>query len=105
MSQNGMFWGASRGSIVPSAIAFDVIIADGTIVKTGSDFLRPFGPDLTGLFGADAGAFGIKAHVTLPLVHDGEAFAYGSFAFDAPAHYCAAMKFLIFSTASKDRSG
>jgi FAD/FMN-containing dehydrogenase len=91
MSQNGMFWGASRGSIVPSAIAFDVIIADGTIVKTGSDFLRPFGPDLTGLFGADAGAFGIKAHVTLPLVHDGEAFAYGSFAFDAPAHYCAAM--------------
>jgi FAD/FMN-containing dehydrogenase len=60
-------------------------------VKTGNDFLRPFGPDLTGLFGGDAGAFGIKATITLPLVHDGVAFAYGSFAFDEPADYCAAM--------------
>lgn len=91
MSQNGLFWGGRDGTIAPNIICAEVVLADGSIVKTGSDFIRPFGPDLTGLFGADAGAFGVKATVTLPLVHDGEAFAYGSFAFDEPAQYCAAM--------------
>jgi FAD/FMN-containing dehydrogenase len=91
MSQNGLFWGARNGTMAQSALSYDVVLADGCVVRTGSGFLRPFGPDLTGLFGADAGAFGIKAHITLPLVHEAEAFAYGSFAFDAPPHYCAAM--------------
>jgi FAD/FMN-containing dehydrogenase len=91
MAQNGLFWGARDGTIAPSIISAEVVLADGTILKTGNDFLRPFGPDLTGLFGADAGAFGVKAHITLPLRHDGPAFAYGSYAFDAPEHYCAAM--------------
>jgi FAD/FMN-containing dehydrogenase len=91
MSQNGLFWGARNGTMAHSALSYDVVLANGTVVKTSSGFLRPFGPDLTGLFGADAGAFGIKAHVTLPLMHEAEAFAYGSFAFDAPPQYCAAM--------------
>ena len=91
MSQNGLFWGGRDGTIAPSIICADIVLADGTIMRTGSDFIRPFGPDLTGIFGADAGAFGVKATITLPLVHDGVAFAYGSFAFDAPAQYCAAI--------------
>ncbi len=91
VAQNGMFWGAREGTIATSVLAMEVVLADGTILKTGPDFLRPFGPDLTGLFGGDAGAFGVKAHITLPLRRDGPAFAYGSYAFDAPAHYCAAM--------------
>ncbi len=91
MSQNGLFWGARNGTMAHSALAYDVVLADGSVVKTGSGFVRPFGPYLTGLFGADAGAFGIKAHVTLPLMREAEAFAYGSFAFDAPPQYCAAM--------------
>ncbi|MBL0924014.1 MAG: FAD-binding oxidoreductase [Sphingomonadaceae bacterium] len=91
MSQNGLFWGGRDGTIAPNIICAEVVLADGSIVKTGSNFLRPFGPDLTGLFGADAGAFGVKATITLPLLHDGEAFAYGSFAFDEPANYCAAL--------------
>ncbi len=91
MSQNGLFWGGRNGTIAPNIICAEVVLADGSIVKTGSDFIRPFGPDLTGLFGADAGAFGVKATITLPLAHDGEAFAYGSFAFDEPVQYCAAM--------------
>ena len=62
MSQNGLFWGAAHGTIATSAIRFEVVLADGRVVRTGSDFLRPFGPDLTGLFAADSGAFGIKAH-------------------------------------------
>ncbi len=91
MSQNGLFWGARDGTIAPNVLSSRVVLADGTAMDTGSGFFRPFGPDLTGLFGADAGAFGIKAHITLPLVRDGEAFAYGSFAFETPADYCAAM--------------
>lgn len=91
MSQNGLFWGARDGTIAPSVLSADIVLADGSVVRTGNGFLRPFGPDLTGLFGADAGAFGIKAHLTLPLVRDGDAFAYGSFAFDSAARYCAAM--------------
>ncbi len=91
MSQNGLFWGASRGTMAGSALSFDVVLADGTIVTTGNGFLRPYGPDLTGLFAADAGAFGVKAHVTLPMLREAESLAYGSYAFDAPPDYCAAM--------------
>lgn len=91
MSQNGIFWGGGQGTIAETAISFDVVLADGTILKTGADFLRPFGPDLTGLFTADAGAFGIKAHITLPLVREAEVFGYGSYAFDAPEQIFAAM--------------
>lgn len=91
MSQNGLFWGAGRGSIAPTALSFDVVLADGSVVRTGSDVLRPFGPDVTGLFAADCGAFGIKARVTLPLQREAAHFAYGSFAFDAPAGFTAAM--------------
>jgi FAD/FMN-containing dehydrogenase len=91
MSQNGLFWGAARGTIAGSAISFDVVLADGSVMRTGNGFLRPYGPDLTGLFAADAGALGIKAHITLPLIREAEAFAYGSFAFDAPPQYCTAM--------------
>jgi FAD/FMN-containing dehydrogenase len=82
MSQNGIFWGARGGPVVESAISMDVVLADGTIISTGSDFFRPFGPDLTGLFAADCGAFGVKARVTLKLVREATAFAYGSFSFD-----------------------
>ena len=91
MSQNGLFWGARNGSIAATALSFDIVLADGSVVRTGSDVLRPFGPDVTGLFAADCGAFGIKAHVTLPLVREAAAFAYGSFAFDAPGQFTAAM--------------
>jgi FAD/FMN-containing dehydrogenase len=90
MSQNGLFWGARNGSIAPTALGMDVVLADGSIVTTGNDTLRPFGPDVTGLFAADCGAFGIKARITLPLVREADAFAYGSFAFDAPAAFVAA---------------
>jgi FAD/FMN-containing dehydrogenase len=90
MSQNGLFWGSRNGTIAQIALSFDVVLADGTLIKTGSDVLRPFGPDLTGLFAADCGAFGIKARVTLPLVPEADALAYGSFAFEEPAQFAAA---------------
>ena len=91
MSQNGVFWGAGDGSVVDSALRFDVVLADGTLVSTGSDFFRPYGPDLTGLFAADCGALGIKARAVLRLVREGKGLAYGSFAFDDAAGIFAAM--------------
>ncbi len=91
MSQNGIFWGARGGSAVDSAISFDVVLADGSIISTGSDFFRPYGPDLTGLFAADCGAFGVKARVTLKLVREASAFAYGSFSFERHDQLLAAM--------------
>lgn len=91
MSQNGVFWGARDGVVVDGAISFEVVLADGRILKTGPDFFRPFGPDLTGLFAADTGAFGIKATVTLQLVREATAFAYGSYAFEAAEGFFAAM--------------
>ncbi|WOK37945.1 FAD-binding oxidoreductase [Sphingomonas sp. C3-2] len=91
MSQNGIFWGASAGTVVDSAISFEVVLADGRIMSTGSQFFRPFGPDITGLFAADCGALGVKATITLKLVREGKAFAYGSFSFPDAAAYFGAM--------------
>ena len=90
MSQNGVFWGAGAGTVVDSALSFDVVLADGRIVSTGSPFFRPYGPDVTGLFAADCGAFGVKARVTLRLVKEGRC-AYGSYAFDTADQILAAM--------------
>ena len=91
MSQNGVFWGGGAGTIAETAISFDVVQADGTVLRTGSSFMRPFGPDLTGLFAADTGAFGIKAHITLSLEREAEAFGYASYAFDMPGQVFGAM--------------
>ena len=91
MSQNGVFWGAGGGTVVDSALSFDVVLADGSVVATGSSFFRPYGPDLTGLFAADCGAFGIKARATLRLVREGAAFGYGSFSFDTADQIFAGM--------------
>lgn len=91
MSQNGVFWGASGGTVVDAALSFEVVLADGTTVSTGSNFFRPFGPDITGLFAADCGALGVKATITLKLVREGTAFAFGSFAFPDPTAFFGAM--------------
>ena len=91
MSQNGVFWGAGDGTVADAALAFDVVLADGSVVSTGSSFFRPYGPDLTGLFAADCGAFGVKARAVLRLVREGAGLAYGSFAFDRARAIFAAM--------------
>ncbi|MEE4538077.1 MAG: FAD-binding oxidoreductase [Erythrobacter sp.] len=83
MSQNGIFWGTGRhGTASQSCTALEVVLADGTLMHTGKKHARPYGPDLTGLFLGDTGALGIKASVTLRLVHEADFHGYASFAFD-----------------------
>ena len=83
MSLNGIFWGTGRyGTAAESCNALEVVLADGTLLKLGKKFMRPYGPDLTGLFLADTGALGIKAEITLRLVPEAAAHAYASFTFE-----------------------
>lgn len=76
LSQNSIFWGSGRyGTAADNVIGMEVVIADGSVLVTGSasqrnstPFMRQFGPDLTGLFTCDCSALGIKARITLRLV-------------------------------------
>lgn len=69
-------------------VGLTVVLADGTIARTGSGAIhdrargqRNAGPDLTGLFLGDCGAFGVKAEVVLRLAPEHPA-AFASFAYD-----------------------
>jgi FAD/FMN-containing dehydrogenase len=71
-------------------LGLEVVRADGGVVRTGSwgraepdtPFFRDYGPDLTGLFLGDTGAFGIKTGVSLHVSRKPDGIAHGSFAFE-----------------------
>jgi FAD/FMN-containing dehydrogenase len=80
------------GSSGNAVLGLEIVLADGRRIVTGSGgrpgatpFDRNYGPDLTGMFLQDAGAFGIKARCTLPLEPrpvfvDGLSFLFADFA-------------------------
>lgn len=100
VSQGGKFYGsASRGSSAESVLGLQVVTGNADILTTGSagaigepsPFFRNYGPDLTGLFLGDCGAFGIKTRITLQLVPVAGDTGFCSFSFDDPVAQMGAM--------------
>ena len=91
LSQNSLFLGSGiYNTTAESALGLKVILADGSTLQTGSaahvngqPFYRHFGPDLTGIFTADTGAFGIKAEATLRLIEAPAVTMFMSYGFDS----------------------
>lgn len=89
LSQNSAFFGSARhGTVADSVLGVTVALADGREVTTGSGgrpgakpFTRYGGPDLTGLFLGDNGAFGLKLAATLALIPRPAEVGFLSFGF------------------------
>lgn len=99
LSQHNAFFGAgTQGGSADSVLSLTVVLADGSIVVTGSaardgakPFFRHFGPDLTGIFLGDCGAFGFKAEAVLRLIELPGHERWGSFAFPGRGEFARAM--------------
>jgi D-lactate dehydrogenase (cytochrome) len=89
-SNNAYFYGSGTyGTMSDNVLSVDVVLADGSIIETGAaiaegrtPFFRHLGPDLTGIFLGDCGAFGVKARITMPLIPVPAVQDYLSFAFE-----------------------
>jgi len=90
MSNGALFLGTARyGTAAEIVLGMQVVLADGSVLHTGQSaimtaersFTRTFGPDTTGLFTHDAGALGIKAQLTLRMIHAPAHTDYLSFGF------------------------
>lgn len=90
LSQNSLFHGSGvHHTAAESCLGLKVVLADGRVVQTGSSahvhsngFYRHFGPDLTGLFTADTGAFGLKVEACLRLIKLPAATLCASYGFE-----------------------
>lgn len=99
LSQGNAFFGAGHhGTTGESVVALSLVLADGRVLRTGargadgnSPFYRFYGPDVTGLFAGDCGAFAIKAEVTLRLIRAPKHEGYVSFSFKTSPDMFAAM--------------
>ena len=89
LSQNSILWGSARyGVSAESVLSLEVVLADGSTLRTGAaalttgrPFFRYYGPDLTGLFLGDTGALGIKTRATLRLIRRPAMVETASFGF------------------------
>ena len=89
LSQNSAFFGSAlNGTVAESVLGVTVVLADGSMVTTGSGgrqgakpFTREGGPDLTGLFLGDNGALGVKVAATIKLHPAPAAIDFLSFGF------------------------
>lgn len=87
LSQDGAFYGSAMfGGAGDNVIGLSVVLADGSLVRTGSaarrntaPFTRDGGPDMTGVFVGDNGALGFKVAATLRLTP--RPFAVGCLSF------------------------
>jgi len=100
LSQGSFFLGSSQyGPVAESVIALEIVLADGSVIRTGSwgggdgasPFFRYYGPDFTGMFLGDTGAFGLKTTAVLKLIPFPAHQAYASFVFTGESDAIAAV--------------
>lgn len=91
LSNGALFMGSARhGTVADIVLGMTVMLASGETVHTGQGahrhcvqpVQRNYGPDFTGLFLHDSGAFGIKTQATLRLIRAPEQHGFLSFSFD-----------------------
>ena len=87
LSNGALFHGTARhGTGADGVLGLEVVLADGSTLRTGQagfggrPFYRTYGPDLTGLFLHDGGAFGVKVQATLRVIRAPEHTGCASFA-------------------------
>jgi len=98
LSQNSAFFGSAlNGTVADSVLGVTVALANGDVVTTGSGgrkgakpFTRYGGPDLTGMFLGDNGAFGVKLAATLKLLPRPTHEGHLAFGFETMAKMAAA---------------
>jgi FAD/FMN-containing dehydrogenase len=90
VSHGALFFGSARyGAAADQVLGLQVALADGSLLQTGCEavhaapraLLRGYGPDLTGLFLHDGGAFGIKTAVSFRLMEVPAVQGFAAFAF------------------------
>ncbi|MBL8629740.1 MAG: FAD-binding oxidoreductase [Rhodospirillaceae bacterium] len=102
LSQNSVFFGSGLyGSAVEQCIGLTVVLADGTVeslgahaIQNGKPFMKHYGPDMMGLFLADAGAMGLKAVATLRLMRRTEHRKHIAYGFKTAAAMAKALSAL-----------